>query len=190
MGRIDGERRQNWEQVILEVTRQPVAVLVGQGRGAHDEDILAGEILLQHGERGLLFHLQVVDLLEDLVQLLGRRLAIRAAHQNALADLAFEACHAHHEEFVEIGGRDRQEAHPLQKWMSRVQRFFQDAAIELQPGEFAVDEPRGAFQKIDGVLMGGSLHRHFLRFRHLIHLIPHCSTETGNRTDAGHPVGP
>ena len=62
---------------------------------------------------------------------------------NALAHLAGEAGHAHHEEFVEVGGRDRQEAHPLQQRMADVLRFLQNAAVELQPGEFAIDEAVG-----------------------------------------------
>ena len=59
---------------------------------------------------------------------------------DALAHLAGEAGDADHEELVEIGGRDRQEAHALEQRMVRVLRFLEDAAVELQPGELAVDE--------------------------------------------------
>jgi hypothetical protein len=62
---------------------------------------------------------------------------------DALAHLAFEAGDAHHEELVEIGGRDRQEADALQQRMIEVQRFLENAPVELQPGKFAVDEPLG-----------------------------------------------
>ena len=44
-----------------------------------------------------------------------RRQAVRAARGDAGAHLALEAGDAHHEELVEVVGRDRQEAQPLQQ---------------------------------------------------------------------------
>ena len=55
-------------------------------------------------------------------------------------DLAVHAGRPHHVEFVEVGGRDRQEAQPLQQRMAAVLRFLEDAAIELQPRQLAVVE--------------------------------------------------
>ena len=78
--------------------------------------------------------------LQDVFELLGGRLAVGAADDDVLAHLAFETGDAHHEEFVEVGGGDRQEAHALEQRMLGVQRFLENAAVELQPGEFAVDE--------------------------------------------------
>ncbi len=116
--------------------------------GTDDQDIFLGEILLEHGQRGLLLHLQVVDLLKDGVELLGGRLAVGRADDDVLAHLALEAGDAHHEEFVEVGRRDRQETNALQQRMLGVQRFLENAAIELQPGEFAVDEALGTGEQL------------------------------------------
>ena len=47
---------------------------------------------------------------------------------------------ADHEELVEVVGRDRQEAQLLQQRMVAVRGLLQHAAVELQPGQLAVDE--------------------------------------------------
>ena len=78
--------------------------------------------------------------LADAGELLGRREPVRALRRDALAHLALQAGDAHHEEFVEVVGRDRQEAHPLEQRMVLVGGLFQHAPIEMQPGQFAVDE--------------------------------------------------
>ena len=59
---------------------------------------------------------------------------------DAGAHLALEAGDADHEEFVEVVGRDRQEAHPLEQRMGGVLGLLQDAPVEMQPGQLAVDE--------------------------------------------------
>ena len=55
--------------------------------------------------------------------------------------MTFKAGDAHHEEFVQVVGRNRQEAYPLQQGMMFVPRLFPDAAVEMQPGQFPVDKP-------------------------------------------------
>ena len=66
--------------------------------------------------------------------------------RDALAHLAFQAGDPHHEEFVEVVGRDRQEAHPLQQRVMLIGGLFQDAAVEVQPGQLAIDEALRAFK--------------------------------------------
>lgn len=90
--------------------------------------------MLQNGKRCLLLHLQIVDFLQNIFELLGRRLAVRRLDGDLLAHLPFEAGNADHEEFIEVGGRDGEETQPLQQRMIRVQRFFKNAAVELERG--------------------------------------------------------
>ncbi len=99
-------------------------------------DILDAFLLQELGEQGkalLLVLLEALDLDEKLLQLLLGRAAVRALDSNALADLAGQPGHPDHEELVEIGCRDRQEADALEQRVMRVLGFLQDAAIELQP---------------------------------------------------------
>ena len=73
--------------------------------------------------------------------------------------LAFEAGDADHVEFVEVVGRDRQEAQPLEQRMARVVGLGEHALVEGQPGQLAIDEPlRRA--SIDGFVASGILLRH------------------------------
>ena len=60
--------------------------------------------------------------------------------RDARADLPDEAGDAHHEELVEVVGRDRQEAQLLEQRMVAVLGLLEDAAVELEPGQLAVDE--------------------------------------------------
>src|SRR4051794_41456509 len=54
--------------------------------------------------------------------------------------LAFEAGHPDHVEFVEVARRDRQEAQPLQQRVPLVLGLRQDALVEGEPGQLAIDE--------------------------------------------------
>ena len=63
-----------------------------------------------------------------------------------------QARHAHHEEFVEIVGRDREKAHPLQQRMGLVGGLLEHPAIEMQPRQLAVDEALRARAQIRGLL--------------------------------------
>src|SRR5262249_12312027 len=54
--------------------------------------------------------------------------------------------------FVEIVGRDRQEAQLLQQRVTLVRCFFEHPAVELQPGELAIDEAVRTRAQRNGVL--------------------------------------
>ena len=82
---------------------------------ANDQDVFLGQILLQHRKRSLLFELQLADFLQCLVELAQRRAAVGGAAGDALADLALQAGDADHEELVQIGRRNREEADTFQQ---------------------------------------------------------------------------
>ena len=56
-------------------------------------------------------------------------------------DPSLESGDPHHEELVEVGGEDRQEAHPLQQREAGVLGELEHPAVEVQPGDLAVQEP-------------------------------------------------
>ena len=76
----------------------------------------------------------------DRVQLLRRRQAVGRALQHARALLADEAGDAHGVEFIEVGGADGDEAQPLQQRVAGIARLPHHAEVEIQPGQFAVNE--------------------------------------------------
>ena len=119
---------------------QPGQFVLGQRVGLDDLDAFGAQQVHQAVEAFLLVLLQAADLQQQLVELLLGRAAVRALGGDAFADLAGEAGDADHEELVEIGCRDRQEADALEQRMARILRFLEHAPVELQPRELAVDE--------------------------------------------------
>ena len=77
-------------------------------------------------------------------ELLGRRQAVGAAFGDAFADLRLDTGDADHEELIKVIGGNRQEPDPLQRGMAGIDRFLEHPAIEMQPGQLAVDESLGA----------------------------------------------
>ena len=58
-------------------------------------------------------------------------------------DLLLDAGDANLEEFIEIRAHDPEKFDPLEQRLGRVLRFFQDAAVELEPAQLAIDEISG-----------------------------------------------
>ncbi len=76
----------------------------------------------------------------DQDQLLRRRQPVGAAFGDAFAHLGLDAGHADHEELIKVICGNRQESHPLQRGMARIDRFLQHPAVKMQPGQLAIDE--------------------------------------------------
>jgi hypothetical protein len=152
MCRIDRQRRQHREDRLQEMRLQPGPVVLAQGFAAQQFDVLGLEEQQQGRQARLLVFLEASDLHEYLVELLLGRPSVGALFGDALADLAGQARDADHEELVEIGGGDRQEAQPFQQRMARILRFLEDSPVELQPGELAIDEAIriAAVARLDG----------------------------------------
>ena len=121
---------------------QPFAVGIGDPAGIDEVDVGFVEFAAQLRPARLLVAGEAGAGVADGAELAAQRAPVVGHHGDALALLALEAGDAHHEEFVEIVGRDRQEAQLLEQRMVVVLRLLQHPAIELQPGQLAVDEAR------------------------------------------------
>ena len=78
---------------------------------------------------------------EDTIQLLLRRVPVGTAGDDLFAHLPGETGDADHEKFIQVGGGDGQEAQALQQRELGIGRLVENAAIELEPRELAIDEP-------------------------------------------------
>lgn len=72
--------------------------------------------------------------------------AIRAHALRALFDFLKEAGDTDFYEFVQIVCGDGEKLDALEKWVARVARFFQNAAIELQPLDVAIEVVTRVFE--------------------------------------------
>ena len=131
----------------------------------HHCDAFAAQLGVQLGPDALLVGNQPARGFIDLGKLLGGRHAVGTGGGDTGAHHAHQAGDAHHVELVEIGRGDGQKAQPLEQGMAAVQRLFNDAAVEGQPGQFAVDEPlrRGRIERERLVM----LERHHILGRNL-----------------------
>jgi hypothetical protein len=143
MGRVDRHRRQHGEQLVQELRLQPLALGPGDPGGIDDLDADALQFLSQLAPAELLLGHQGAGGDIDLVQLFRRRQAVSGQDPDPFAHLALEAGDAGHEEFVQVVGRDREEAQPLQQGVGRIGGLVEHTAVEGQPGDLAVEEPRG-----------------------------------------------
>ena len=140
--RVDGERGQHREDRIEEIVLQPFAVGVADLGGIDKVDVGLVQFAAQHRPAHLLVGGEAGAGFPDGAELAGERAPVVGHHGDALALLALEAGKAHHEELVQVVGRDRQEAQLFEQRMVGVLRFLQHTPVELQPGQFAIDEAR------------------------------------------------
>ena len=83
------------------------------------------QLLAQRRPNALLIGDQSSGAFADPYELLAGAEAVGAERRDALIDHADQSGHAHHVEFVEVRGGNRQEAQPLQHGMAAVLRFLQ-----------------------------------------------------------------
>ena len=140
MRRIGGDRRQDRENVRQEKLLEPGALTGGHFVALQHVDAGAGEFRLDRLPDGLLVGHETSGELVDRSKLLHRRQAVLRQRRDAGANLAVHAGGANHVEFIEIGGGNREKSQALEQWMLLVAGFFQNAMIELQPGQLAIVE--------------------------------------------------
>ncbi len=144
---IDCKRCQDRENVHLEMVFEPFLLVLRQIRRIDDDDARRLEILAQLAPAELLFDGQDRHPLAEPHQLLGRRKTVLGRRGKSAAHLAAQTSDTDHEEFVEVIGRDRQEAHLLEQRVVMIRGLFKHPAIEFEPGQFAIDEPLNRMQQ-------------------------------------------
>ncbi|BCB87532.1 hypothetical protein Psuf_048450 [Phytohabitans suffuscus] len=142
MGHVDRERGQDREDHLPEVRAEPVALVTVEVRPADQLDALGGELGLHLlGEAARVPGDQLARLLRDQLQLGAQRDLVAAAHRQAGLEAALQPGDPDHVELVEVAREDRQELGPLQQRRVRVFGEGEHPGVEVQPGQFPVEEP-------------------------------------------------
>jgi hypothetical protein len=139
MRRIDGERRENREDVdvehLVEVHTVVVVELVPVGEmdagGCEVGDELVGEDVARTGNES-------ADARPDAAQLLADRLEIRAGAAESGLELHLQAADPHLEELVEVVAEDRHELDALQQRQRRQRREREHALVEVERRQLPV----------------------------------------------------
>ena len=116
----------------LEVALRPLVV-------ADDADLLLGQLVANRGERLGVAGDHRQQARPDGVECLRRAHAVGRRARPARLDLLLQAGDADLEELVEVAGEDGQEANALEQRVALVDSLEQDAVIELEPRQLAVD---------------------------------------------------
>ena len=159
MRRVYGQRREHREDLVPEHPVQPLLLLTVELVPADDGDALLDQggphLVLEHA--GMHRH-QVVGDHRDLLENLTRFQTGGGAHGQAGRDTALEPGHPDHEELVQVAGEDRQITGALQQRFRVVGGQLQDALVELQPGDLALQEAvvREHLRQVLGGLVGYS----------------------------------
>ncbi len=141
--RVQPDRRQHRQQLVLEVGAQPGVLLRRPVAAAHEADLLGIERRDHHlVERAVLLGNEAVGALADRGQQIGRRHAVRAGLRGAELGHLLEAGHADLEELVEIGAGDADELEPLQQRDRLVLGLVEYAAVEFEQRQLAVEIER------------------------------------------------
>ncbi len=143
MRRVDGKRRQHRKNVVEEVVLQPCALALGDLVGVDEENPDVDELLAQFPPAALLVGREHGDGVGDADKLFGRRQAILRHGVQAVTHLPGQAGDAHHEELVQVIGGNREEAELLQQRMAPVRRLFEHTAVEVKPGQLAIEKSLG-----------------------------------------------
>ena len=136
---VDGLRGDERQDVGLEIVFEPLLLFFGEFIDQRDDNALLGEKSPQDLETFLLAVFQFEHLLADGFELLARAAAIDAGRFDIALQLPFEAGDAHGGELVEIAARNRQETQAFEQRVIAVLAFGEDAAVEAEPAQFAVD---------------------------------------------------
>ena len=138
VARVDRQGRQDGEDLVKEAPPQLEAPFLSLGV-RDDADVVGLELGMDAGEGRRMRRDERQDLVADGVQGLGGGQAVGGRIGAAGGQLLLQAGDADLEELVEVVGEDGQEARPFQQRVADVGRLEEDARVELQPRQLAVD---------------------------------------------------
>ena len=141
VGRVDRQRREHREDAVLEEPLGELLLLAVEvvpphqvdavGRQAR-HDVVAEELGVPQALLG--------GAGPDRLEHVARHHPGRRPDRHPGRDPALEAGHPHHEELVQVAREERDRPHPLEQGQADVLGHLEQAQVEAQPGELAVEE--------------------------------------------------
>ena len=140
MSRVERQRRQDRKDLGHKPVFEPLAITRLQIARIDDARSRFVELPAQREPGDLLVGHQLAGPLPDRLELLRRGEPVLAQRLDPGKMLAFQPGHPHHIKFVEIVGRDRQKAQPLEQRMTQIVGLGEHPLVEGEPGELAIDK--------------------------------------------------
>ncbi len=140
MGGVHGERGEDGEDLLGEISGQPYLLGLVQIRPTDDRDAFGGKGGKHCLEKDLgLATCEFLCARRDQCELRPRRQPVGRPYRQPCFCAAFEAGDTNHVELVEIGREDRQELRSFEKRDRLVLGEGEYARIEIEPAQFAVE---------------------------------------------------
>ena len=139
---VHGERREHREDLVVEAAPE-VLVVLGDLVVVEDLDALGGQPGADRRTRSRRARRSARGRGRGSRRAAGPASGRRSCWGEAAGlDLAAQARHADLEELVEVGGEDREELDALEQRVPGVARLVEDAGVELDPRQLAVEDRR------------------------------------------------
>ncbi len=139
MRRIDRLGREDGQHMLEEMLLQPFALASGDLPAVDDGDSSDGQLGPDVAPGFLLRLLEFNQRVADGRKLLRGAQSVDRSLLHLAPHLPGETGNPHHQEFVEIAARNRQEPQLLQQRIVRIGSFGQDPAIEGEPAQLAIE---------------------------------------------------
>ena len=141
MGRIDRQRREHGPDVLAIIVVEPDPVVVVESHRLEKTDtVLCQGGLNRIAPTGVLFVDQALDALQDGLKGFRGGESVVAAFRAVTFDLLFETSHPHFKELVKVRARDAEELDPFEQRSFGIERLVEDALIEFEPAQLAVEK--------------------------------------------------
>ncbi|MNN37108.1 hypothetical protein D3C81_1510390 [compost metagenome] len=147
VGRVEADRGDDRRDLVAEIATDPGLDLRRPVPAADEADLVLLQLRQQHVVEDRVLALDLlVHQLADPRQHLLRLQAVGAGQLAGEGDLLLQPGDADLEELVEVAGEDQQELQALEQRGGLVERLLQDADIELQLRQLAVDVQAAVIQ--------------------------------------------
>ena len=138
---INRQRREHGAQLRAVKIFQPVQVRLLQVGKVQEADAVLGKRRFEFVlPAAVLADHHAADALRHGLENLGGRAAVHRALGRVAFDLLLEAGDAHLEKLVEVRAADAEEFQAFEQGIRRIQRLVEDALVEFQPAQLAVEE--------------------------------------------------
>ena len=145
--RVQCERREHRLDLGREIVLHPLAHGARDALAAHQAEVLRRKRRPQHlVQHAVLLVDQCVRARRNGGELLERGQTVGAGLRGAELHPLLDPGDADLEEFVEVGGGDRQEAQAFQQGQAGIARLLEHAAVELEQRQLAIDVEAGGFE--------------------------------------------
>src|SRR5260370_16911247 len=138
---INSQRRQQWENFLVEIAMRPGSTFRAELTHLGDSDAVFGQLGKQFlVPECILRPDQLAHNALDAVESIGRTQSVRTKMACLAFDLLLDSSHPNFKELIQVRAKNRKELDPLNEWLRRILCFLEHSAIDFQPTHLPIDQ--------------------------------------------------